>query len=130
MMAKIDEAPRLEQEVAEVGAAHSASAVRAAGTSGNTISLDTIMASATHSTITIAVAADKPPMNTAMLSALEPASIGSASTYMSLSTAPNGKVDEAGEGDRNDEQVDGDRDRWETASARGSPRRRWNSRPR
>ena len=48
--------------------------------------------SATHSTITIAVAADRPPTKTTMLSSGELASIGSASTYMSLSTAPNGKV--------------------------------------
>ena len=48
--------------------------------------------SATHSTITMAVAADRPPMKTATLSKGEFASIGSASTYMSLSTAPNGKV--------------------------------------
>ncbi len=48
--------------------------------------------SATHSTITIAVAADRPPTKTMMLSSGELPSIGSASTYMSLSTAPNGKV--------------------------------------
>ena len=50
------------------------------------------MASATHSTMTMAVAADRPPMKTATLSSVEPASIGNASTYMSLSTAPNGNV--------------------------------------
>ena len=69
---------------------------RAAGlrcsTSGSTMSLETMIESATHSTITIAVAADRPPTKTAMLSSGEFASIGSASTYMSLSTAPNGKV--------------------------------------
>ena len=48
--------------------------------------------SATHSTITMAVAADRPPIKTTTLSTVEFASIGNASTYMSLSTAPNGKV--------------------------------------
>ena len=61
-------------------------------TSGRTMSLETMMESATHSKITIAVAADRPPTKTAMLSSGESASIGSANTYMSLSTAPNGKV--------------------------------------
>ena len=61
-------------------------------TSGITKSLETITASATHSTITIAVAADSPPMNTITLSQDCRASIGSASTNMSGSTAPNGKV--------------------------------------
>ena len=50
------------------------------------------MESATHSTITIAVAADRPPTKTATLSRPAPPSIGSASTYMSGSTAPNGKL--------------------------------------
>ena len=63
-----------------------------ASTSGTTRSFDTIMASATHSTITIAVAADSPPINTIMLMMVVPDEIGSASTNMSLSTAPNGNV--------------------------------------
>ena len=61
-------------------------------TSGTTMSFETMIESATHSTITIAVAADRPPTKTPTLSSGEFPSIGSASTYMSLSTAPNGKV--------------------------------------
>ena len=61
-------------------------------TSGTMMSFDSITDSATHSTITIAVAADRPPMKTMRLSSGASPSIGSASTYMSLSTAPNGKV--------------------------------------
>ena len=56
------------------------------------MSFETMIESATHSTITIAVAADRPPTKTATLSKRSLPSIGSASTYMSLSTAPNGKV--------------------------------------
>ena len=48
--------------------------------------------SATNSTITIAVAADRPPTKAAMVSTLDPACSGSASTNMSLSTVPVGKV--------------------------------------
>ena len=50
------------------------------------------MASATDSTITIAVAADKPPTNAASARRSEPAESGSASTNMSLSTSPGLKV--------------------------------------
>src|SRR6201996_3454282 len=60
--------------------------------SGTMMSFDSITDSATHSTITIAVAADRPPMKTATLSNDASPSIGSASTYMSGSTAPNGKL--------------------------------------
>jgi hypothetical protein len=56
------------------------------------MSLDTMIESATHSTITIAVAAESPPTNTTTLSNGALPSIGNASTYMSLSTAPNGKM--------------------------------------
>ena len=56
------------------------------------MSLDTMIASATVSTITMAVAADRPPTKAAMVSTFEPACSGSASTYMSLSTVPAGKV--------------------------------------
>ena len=61
-----------------------------------------------HSTITIAVAADRPPTKMAMLSSGEFASIGSANTYMSLSTAPNGKVTRPAIAQSDHEQVDGD----------------------
>ena len=47
---------------------------------------------ATDSTITMAVAADSPPTKAAMVSVLEPVCSGSASTNMSLSTLPAGKV--------------------------------------
>ncbi len=42
-----------------------------------------MMASATNSTITIAVAADNPPMKVMMVMVGEPPASGSASTYMS-----------------------------------------------
>ena len=56
------------------------------------MSFDTMMASATDSTITMAVAADRPPTKAAIASACESAASGSASTYMSLSTLSGGKV--------------------------------------
>ena len=59
-------------------------------TSGRMRSFDTMMASATHSTITIAVAADRPPTKTMTLRSGALPSTGKASTYMSPSTAPNG----------------------------------------
>ena len=59
-------------------------------TNGITMSFDTMMASATNSTITIAVAAERPPTKAARVSTLEPAESGSASTNMSLSTWPAG----------------------------------------
>ncbi len=61
-------------------------------TSGTMMSFDSITDSATHSTMTMAVAADRPPMKTTTLSSGASPWIGSASTYISLSTAPNGKV--------------------------------------
>src|ERR1700737_4940008 len=61
-------------------------------TSGTMISFETMIESATHSTITMAVAADRPPTKTPTLSKVAFPSIGNASTYMSLSTAPNGNV--------------------------------------
>ena len=73
-----------------------------------TMWLDTMIASATHSTITMAVAADRPPMNTATVNSGEPPASGSASTNMSLSTATHREDDQSGERDRDDEQVDGD----------------------
>ena len=51
-----------------------------------------MMASATDSTITMAVAADRPPTKAAMVKKLESTDSGSASTNMSLSTLPAGKV--------------------------------------
>ena len=59
---------------------------------GTTRSFDTMIASATNSTITIAVAADRPPMKAAMVNNDALAESGSASTNMSLSTWPAGKV--------------------------------------
>ena len=77
-------------------------------TSGMTIWFDTMIASATHSTITMAVAADRPPMNTATVNSGEPPACGSASTNMSVSSGAHRKHDQACERDRDDEQVDGD----------------------
>ena len=56
------------------------------------MSLEIMMASATVSTITMAVAADRPPTKAAMVSTFDPACSGSASTNMSPSTLPAGKV--------------------------------------
>ena len=65
---------------------------RRLSTSGITMSFDTMMASATDSTITIAVAADRPPTKAISVITSECAASGSASTNMSLSTRPAGKV--------------------------------------
>src|SRR5215469_79257 len=56
------------------------------------MSFDTMMASATVSTITIAVAADRPPMNATSVISWDCAESGSATTNMSLSTRPAEKV--------------------------------------
>ena len=68
------------------------SAPRRCSTSGMMRSFDTMIESATDSTITMAVAADSPPTKAAMVRMLEPACSGSASTNMSLSTVPAGNV--------------------------------------
>ena len=54
--------------------------------SGNTIELQTMIDSATVSTITIAVAADSPPMKATIASKLWPCATGKASTKVSPST--------------------------------------------
>ena len=64
------------------------SSSRRCSTSGIKMSLDTMIASATDSTITIAVAAESPPTNAAIVNRLEWAASGKASTNMSLSTCP------------------------------------------
>ena len=56
------------------------------------MSFDTMMASATVSTITIAVAADRPPMNAIAANNCECALSGSASTNISASVPPAGNV--------------------------------------
>ena len=68
------------------------SAPRRRSTSGMKMSFETMMASATHSTMTIAVAADNPPTKAASARASAPAASGNASTNMSVSTLPCGKV--------------------------------------
>ncbi len=68
------------------------SASRRCSTSGMTMSFDTMIDSATDSTITMAVAADRPPTKAAMVRTFEPACSGSASTNMSLSMWPAGNV--------------------------------------
>ena len=64
------------------------SASRRCSTSGMTMSFETMMASATDSTITIAVAAERPPTKAAIVNSSEFATSGKASTNMSLSTCP------------------------------------------
>ena len=68
------------------------SASRRCSTSGMTRSLEIMIDSATDSTITMAVAADRPPTKAAMVSTFDPVCSGSASTNMSLSTEPAGNV--------------------------------------
>ena len=60
--------------------------------SGMTMSFDTMMASATDSTITMAVAAERPPTKAISVNSSECACSGSASTNMSLSMPPAGNV--------------------------------------
>ena len=69
-----------------------ACAARRLSTSGTTISFDTMMASATDSTITMAVAADSPPMKATSVISSERAASGSATTNMSPSIRPAGNV--------------------------------------
>ncbi len=69
-----------------------ASVARRLSTKGTTMSFDTMIASATDSTITMAVAAESPPTKAISVINSECAAIGSASTNMSLSTRPAGKV--------------------------------------
>ena len=57
-----------------------------------TMSFDTMIASATNSTITIAVAADRPPTKAMSVNNSECARSGSASTNMSPSVSPSGNV--------------------------------------
>ena len=59
---------------------------------GITRSFDTMIASATDSTITMAVAADNPPMKAAMVKNDAFTDSGNASTNMSLSMPLDGKV--------------------------------------
>ena len=68
------------------------SASRRCSTSGIRMSFDTMIASATDSTITIAVAAESPPTKAAIVNRLECAASGKASTNMSLSTCPGPNV--------------------------------------
>ena len=64
---------------------------RRRSTRGTNRSFETMMASATDSTITIAVAAERPPMKATNASKPFPDDSGSASTNMSLSALPAGK---------------------------------------
>jgi len=59
---------------------------------GMTMSFDTMIASATDSTITIAVAADSPPTKATSVNSSDCARSGSASTNMSASVPPFGNV--------------------------------------
>ena len=62
--------------------------------------------SAIVSTITIPVAADRPPRKTASASSGRPSAIGNARTNVSASTVAAGKVQQSAERDRQHEQVD------------------------
>ena len=73
---------------ASCGAA--ACAARRLRMNGMTMSFETMIASATDSTITIAVAAERPPMKAMSVNSSECASSGSASTNMSPSVLPPG----------------------------------------
>ena len=77
-------------------------------TSGMTMWLDTMIASATHSTITIAVAADRPPMNTATVRQRRAAGERQRQHEHVAVDAAHRERDQPCERDRNDEQVDGD----------------------
>ena len=74
---------------------------------GTTISLEIMMASATLATITMAVAAERPPMKAISVIAELPAARGSSSTKRSASTLVPERQ-QARRGDRHDENVDGD----------------------
>ena len=65
---------------------------RARSMSGMTRWFEIMIDSATQATITIAVAADRPPIITNTASVVAPDSSGSASTVMSRSITPSGKV--------------------------------------
>jgi hypothetical protein len=67
-----------------------ASSTRPRRSRGTASPLHTMMASATDSTITMAVAADSPPTNASSVTASAPAAIGSPSTYMSAGIEPFG----------------------------------------
>ena len=83
---------RVVKSCAPASVASAAGVPRRLSASGITMSFDTIMASATVSTMTIAVAADKPPMKATSVINSEWAASGSATTNISLSTRPAGKV--------------------------------------
>ena len=89
-----------------------------------TRSLETVIASATLSTTTMPVAADRPPSMVVSARRCAPALSGSASTVRSRSIAPSGKRQQAGDRQRHDEQVDQDEIERETARPRGRCRAR------
>ena len=62
--------------------------------------------SATVSTMTMAVAAERPPRKVNSVSRCCCSTIGSSRTMKSVSTSPRGEAQQAGERDRQDEQVD------------------------
>ncbi len=74
--------------------------------SGTTSPLQTMMARATDSTITMAVAAERPPTNASRVTMSAPAASGRPSTYMSAANDALGQHHQAGRGDRHHEQVD------------------------
>ena len=99
-------APDVEDEAPHVGRQPARCRCRA-GSAGTTISLEIMMASATLATITMAVAAERPPMKAISVIAELPAARGSSSTKRSASTLV-AERQQARRGDRHDEDVDGD----------------------
>ncbi len=73
-------------------AARACSSKRSRSRSGTTRPLQTMMARATESTITMAVAADRPPTKASSVTTSAPADSGRPSTYMSASKEPRGRV--------------------------------------
>ena len=81
---------------------------RRLSTSGITMSFDTMIASATDSTITMAVAAERPPMKATRANSSECALSGSAEHEHVAVHAAGGKRQQARGRDRHHEQIDQD----------------------
>ena len=124
------DAPHRQQQRADIARGAEISASRRCSTSGMTMSFDTMIASATNSTITMAVAADSPPTK-----GDEGEQFGSGlqrqrqHEHVAVDAAGR-EGQQAGERDRQHEQVDRAPDRAETARRRGGSRPRCGSRPR
>ena len=98
--------PHREQQRADILAAADAALSRRCSTSGMMRSFDTMIESATDSTITMAVAADSPPTKAAMVRMLEPALQRQRQHEHVAVDLAGRKGQQAGERDRHHEQVD------------------------